>query len=78
MKGETTVEQRIEERLRKLEQVRKFFNSRYNLDGPNWETELISVLIEHATYLSCYYGVDLETTIQETVSSVRRNYPDIP
>ena len=77
MKGETTVDQRVEERLRKLEQIRKFYSQWYRLDGPDWASDLISAMTEHAAYLALYEGVDYDTIAAEAVKDVRFYFPDI-
>jgi hypothetical protein len=77
MKGETTVDQRIEERLRKLEEVRKFYAQWYRLENPEWATDLIAALTEHAAWLALYEGVDYDTLAAEVVKEVRNNFPDI-
>ena len=79
MKGETTIDERVTRQLQRLEDVRKFYSQRFTyLDKTDWEADLISCLISDATYLACYYGIDLETTIKESVDTIRFHYPDIP
>ena len=75
MKGETTVDQRIVERLNTLERVRKFYSERFHsLD----EQDLIAALIEDAAYLALYHGIDFETLVKNCTEDVRNYYPDIP
>ena len=79
MKGETTLDQRINERLKWLDEVLTFYKTKYTgLDKPEGTEYLISQLIADATYLATYYGIDLETMMEETVKDTRRYFPDIP
>lgn len=79
MKGETTLDERIVSRLAGLELVRTFYKSHYSgLDSDKADEYLIAQLIADATYLACYYGIDLETLIEENVNSTRSYFPDIP
>lgn len=79
MKGETTLDERVMERLLELERLRTFYKVTYPvLNRPEWPEHLVSQLIVDATYLATYYGLDLETIIAETVPDVRRYFPDIP
>ena len=87
MKGETTLDQRVTEQLKRLEEIRKYYSQRFTymdrsvtIGGRtlDWPENLVGQLIADATYLATYYGLDLETIIEETVKDIRRAFPDVP
>lgn len=79
MKGETTLDERIHDRLKWLDRVFKFYVEHFpGLNAPEWAENLVSELIADAAYLAAYHGVDLETIMEETVKDIRFHFPDVP
>ena len=83
MKGETSVDERVVERLRKIEEIRKFFSRWYrSLDPttPNsveWASDLIAAMTEYAAWLALYEGIDYDTLAERVVKETRFYFPDI-
>ncbi len=80
MKGETTAGERTTRNLERLEELRKHYASRFPGIGgkAGWEENFVSQLVYDAAWLSIYYGLDLETMVEQTVRDARRDFPDIP
>lgn len=75
MKGETTLDQRIMERLKDLDRLHQFYLQQFPRIS---QEDLVAQLIADATYLAIYYGVDLETTFKEVSEDITKFYPDVP
>ena len=73
MIGETTLSERIVERLKRMDAVHKHYSGRFsNLSIEDLVTELIS----DAAWLALYHGMDFETLVASVTEDVRRKYPD--
>ena len=79
MIGETTLDERVNNQLSRLEEVRKHYGHRFSSirDGILADEDLVCQLIADATWLATYFGIDLDSMIDETVNDVRRRFPDI-
>lgn len=74
MKGETTLEQRTTEQVRRLEDVRKHYLSRFpRMD----DSDLVSQLIADAVWLMLYNGIDPTHECNTIIGDVVKYFPDI-
>lgn len=87
MIGETTLDERVDRQLHRLEEVRKHYAGRFpgiedNIiyDGKIAvlaEEQLVGQLLADAIWLATYHGINIEDLFQEVLSSVLVRFPDI-
>lgn len=75
MFGETTLEQRSYENLKRIEDVFKLYQTRYSKDFNN--EDFVFQLISDAAYYATYNGIELDQMAETAIVQTRESFPDI-